>query len=140
MPLARSAPTDRPDWTAGPAKHAAAAVLGLAAVVRIAWSVVAGRDRPVVLTPAAQGTPPSHSGGAQGSGTQPSAPLTRRVNINAATMAELEMLPGIGPALARRIIEDRDAHGPFQTLDALDRVKGIGPRTIDRLRGLASVE
>jgi len=138
MPRSNSA--DHRDWTAGPAKHAAAAVLGLAAVVGIAWSVVAGRDRPIVLTPTVQGTPPSHNGAAQGPDTQPSASLTRRVNINAATMAELEMLPGIGPALARRIIEDRDTHGPFQTLDALDRVKGIGPRTIDRLRGLASVE
>lgn len=140
MPLPRSNSTGRPDWTAGPAKHAAAALLGIAATVGIGWSVVAGRDRPIVLTPGPEAVPRAHGGADPDPTTRPPAPLARRVNINIATTAELEMLPGIGPALARRIIEDRDAHGPFQTLDALDRVKGIGPRTIDRLRGLASVE
>lgn len=140
MPQPRSNSADHRDWTAGPAKHAAAAVLGLAAVAGIGWSVVAGRDRPTVLTPATEGIPTSPDATKPGPTTRTSAALARRVNINAATMAELEMLPGIGPALARRIIEDRDTHGPFQSLDALDRVKGIGPRTIDRLRALASVE
>ncbi len=59
------------------------------------------------------------------------APLTR---INDCEAAELCLLPGIGPALAARIIADRDEHGPFRTVEELDRVKGIGPTTLERLR------
>lgn len=49
------------------------------------------------------------------------------------------MLPGIGPVLARRIVEDRALHGEFASIDDLDRVRGIGPRTIDRFRSMAQV-
>ena len=53
--------------------------------------------------------------------------LARRININAATRAELMRLPGIGPALAGAIVEDRERHGPFASVDGLQRVRGIGP-------------
>jgi len=59
----------------------------------------------------------------------------RRVDINTAGVAELERLPNVGPALAGRIVEDREAHGPFETPEALSRVKGIGPRTLEALEG-----
>jgi competence protein ComEA len=50
------------------------------------------------------------------------------INVNRASAAELEALPRIGPALAARIVADREANGPFSTVDALEsRVKGIGP-------------
>lgn len=49
------------------------------------------------------------------------------------------MLPGVGPALADRIIADREANGAFATVGDLDRVKGIGPRMLERLRGLVRV-
>lgn len=64
-------------------------------------------------------------------------PGTRRIDINTASAAELGLLPGIGPKLAERIIEDRARRGPFESVDALDRVKGIGPRTVERLRAMA---
>jgi len=50
------------------------------------------------------------------------------------------MLPGIGPALAARIIEDREKAGAYRSVEDLDRVKGIGPRTIEKLRELVCVE
>lgn len=62
------------------------------------------------------------------------------VNLNTATAAELDLLPRIGPTLSARIVEDRDQNGPFETIEALDRVKGIGPRTILRLRPHITVE
>jgi competence protein ComEA len=61
------------------------------------------------------------------------------VNINTATEEELQTLKGIGPAKARAIIEYRRQHGPFQNIDELDNVKGIGKSTIDDLRSSATV-
>jgi competence protein ComEA len=48
--------------------------------------------------------------------------------------ADLELLPGIGPVKARRIVESRDKDGPFRSADDLDRVPGIGPATVEALR------
>lgn len=61
------------------------------------------------------------------------------VNINEATAAELIALPGIGPAMAGRILAWRSAHGRFARIDDLDRVKGIGPATVKRLRPLIRI-
>lgn len=58
------------------------------------------------------------------------------VNINSATAAELETLPGIGPALAQLIIEGR----PYQTIEELDRVRGIGPILFTSLRPLVRID
>lgn len=63
-----------------------------------------------------------------------------RIDLNEATEAELTLLKGIGPALARRIIEDRQLNGPFKNLDALQRVPGIGPRTLEGLRDIAIID
>jgi competence protein ComEA len=61
------------------------------------------------------------------------------LNLNSATAAELERLPGIGPALAARIVADRQRHGPYRRLEELDRVSGIGPTLLVRLRPLVTV-
>jgi competence ComEA-like helix-hairpin-helix protein len=60
------------------------------------------------------------------------------VDLNRADAEGLERLPGIGPALARRIIEERTVR-PFAALEDLERVRGVGPATVERLRGLATV-
>lgn len=56
------------------------------------------------------------------------------VSINTASAAELEALPGIGPATAQKIIEYRTLHGPFRSVDDLIHVSGIGPKTLEKLR------
>ncbi|MBA3313318.1 MAG: helix-hairpin-helix domain-containing protein [Planctomycetota bacterium] len=61
-------------------------------------------------------------------------PYNFRLDPNTATWVELAQLDGVGETLAVRIVEDREANGPFRTLDDLDRVKGIGAKTLDRLR------
>jgi competence protein ComEA len=59
-------------------------------------------------------------------------------DVNAATAAELERLPRVGPALAARIVAWRGAHGPFATMESLERVPGIGPATARRLAPLVT--
>lgn len=62
-----------------------------------------------------------------------------QVDLNRAGREELESLPGIGPALAGRILESRSRDGPFRTVEDLLRVPGIGPATLERLRSLTRV-
>jgi competence protein ComEA len=67
-----------------------------------------------------------------------SAAPARRIDLDAAPEAELVSLPRIGPALARRILADRDSLGPFGSLEALGRVKGVGPATLAKLAPLVT--
>ena len=59
-------------------------------------------------------------------------PAGERIDVNRAGPEALESLPGIGPVMAGRIIEDRTANGPFPGVEALTRVRGIGERTLER--------
>ena len=67
------------------------------------------------------------------------APGEARVDLNAATQAQLEALPGIGPSLAGRIIARREKR-PFRRVSQLRRVKGIGPAKYRELKDLVRVE
>jgi competence protein ComEA len=61
------------------------------------------------------------------------------VDVNTATVDQLDVLPGVGPATAAAIVAYRDQHGPFQTVDQLGEVRGIGPSKLDAIRGLVVV-
>ena len=58
----------------------------------------------------------------------------QRTNINTASVEQLQRLPRIGPALAARIVEHRRVHGPFRHPDQIVEVKGIGDKTLEKLR------
>ena len=58
------------------------------------------------------------------------------IDINRATALEIEALPGIGPKLARQIVEDRTANGPFRSPEDLQRVKGIGQAKLEQIKDL----
>jgi len=90
-------------------------------------------------TPPPEPTPVSRSGSIN-LGTAEVAAQAGLVNINTATQAELEALPGIGPAYAQRIIAYREAHGPFQRLEDLLEVSGIGPARYAQLEGLITIQ
>ena len=61
------------------------------------------------------------------------------IDINTATQAELDRLPGIGAVKAKAIVEERAKNGPFKSIDDVKRVKGIGGKTFDELKGQISV-
>ncbi|MFO0814547.1 MAG: helix-hairpin-helix domain-containing protein [Gemmatales bacterium] len=68
---------------------------------------------------------------------QPPVPLSLApgsLDLNAASVSELRQLPGVGPQLAQRIVEHRQQHGPFQKIDDLKAVHGIGPATVERMK------
>jgi len=65
--------------------------------------------------------------------------LFSTVNINRANSAQLQTLNGVGPAKAQEILKYRKAHGHFNTVDELVNVKGIGPRTLIKLKPHVSV-
>jgi competence protein ComEA len=133
----------------GPAKWGALALLCALAGGGVTYALLAGGHAlrppatapatPVPSTPAANAPAPPATAG-EGAAPIASPAASRLININTAPAAELELLPGIGPALARRIIEHRATHGPFKRVRDLDAVKGIGPRTVEHLEPLARVE
>ena len=65
---------------------------------------------------------------------KPAAEASAKVDLNRATQADLETLPGIGPSLAVRIVEYRQAHGPFQRIEDLMNVQGIGEKNFLKIR------
>jgi competence protein ComEA len=85
-----------------------------------------------VLPSTATGAMPA---AAAGSGATPAAPI----DLNTATEADLDALPGVGPTTARAIVAYREAHGPFHQVDDLTDVQGIGPARLDALRELVKV-
>lgn len=89
---------------------------------------------PQPQVPAVAVAPRSAAGGAKK--VQPGDPP---INVNTATVAELQRLPGIGPVTAQAIVAAR-ANAAFQSVNDLDRVKGIGPKTLEKLRPFVVVK
>ena len=102
-----------------------AASVNLAAVVTDGQQIVVGAPGA-----AGAGGAPGAAGGTPGRGG--------KLNLNTATAAELDALPGVGPVLAQRIVDHRD-QGPFTSVDQLDDVPGIGPARAAELAELVTV-
>ena len=80
--------------------------------------------------PVAGGGSRSPSGGVESGG---------KININTATIEELDTLPGIGPGYAQRIIEYREVNGPFSSIEEIILVSGIGDATFEKIRDSITV-
>jgi competence protein ComEA len=127
--------------------------LTMAVVCWIGWTVPASRE-----------AEPLHAAGpvdverpplAWSSSTGPSDPLTPlperqpqkfarqstkiSLDVNRASQQDFERLPGIGPVLAGRIVEYREARGGFRDIEQLRRVKGVGKKTFERIREFVAV-
>ncbi|MFU8851876.1 helix-hairpin-helix domain-containing protein [Micromonospora sp. SL1-18] len=89
-----------------------------------------------VAAPAGQpGQPGQPAGNPAAGGGAPGGP----VNLNTATLAELDALPGVGPVLAQRILEHRERHGGFRSVSDLRKVDGIGNARYEELKDLVTV-
>jgi competence protein ComEA len=106
--------------------------LNLAAKVADGQRVAVGLPGQPVPTEAAAGTGASADGGAAGAATGP-------LDLNTATQAQIEELPGIGPVLGAAILRERDRRGGFRSVDDLRSVRGIGEKRFAELRELVTV-
>jgi competence protein ComEA len=127
--------------------------LTMGLVCWIGWTIPASRDAEMLhaegpgetnqspllpvppSTPEVQVTPPSQRHMREFA--RPSAPLT--LDVNRANQRDFQRLPGIGPVLARRIVEYRESQGAFHDIEQLRRVKGIGKKTFERIRAFVAV-
>ncbi len=119
---------DAVDAAGGPASDADLDCINLALELR---------DQQQVYVPRQGETspPPPVSGGEPQGGGSTGLPI----NINTATTAELETLPRIGPTMAQRIVEYREANGPFAAIEDIQNVPGIGPATFEGMKDLITV-
>jgi competence protein ComEA len=117
------------DAAGGLARKADLRAINLAATVRDGQQIVvpARGERPPVAATAPSGP---GAGGSQPAGTSSGA----KVSLATATVEQLDTLDGIGPTLAKRILEWRDAHGGFESVDQLREVEGIGEKRFESLR------
>lgn len=102
---------------------------------------VPGESIPVELpgSAAAGQNPGSGSGAAAGSAGAGASSGAGKVNLNTASVEELDALPKVGPVLAQRIVDWRKEHGPFKSVEELDAVDGVGPKMLETLRPLVGV-
>ncbi|MDI2033014.1 ComE operon protein 1 [Paenarthrobacter nitroguajacolicus] len=90
--------------------------------------------------PAEPSTAGAGAGSASTGGTSGPAAAGAKVNINTASLEELGTLPRIGPVTAQRILDWRKEHGAFTSVDELDAVDGIGPKLMESLKDLVTVQ
>ncbi|MGC3971065.1 MAG: helix-hairpin-helix domain-containing protein [Pirellulales bacterium] len=82
----------------------------------------------------------SETSGGGSSHSKPTRSAAFIVDVNTAAVPELIELPGVGQAIAERIVEYRKQNGPFETVDELQNVTGIGPKTLEAIRPHAKVK
>ncbi len=93
----------------------------------------------IVVSKASRAMPAAVASGAPGGVAGTPTPVAELVNVNTATLDQLETLPGIGPALGQRIIDHREQYGPFASVEDLVDVSGIGEKTLEEIRPYVSV-
>ncbi len=68
-----------------------------------------------------------------------SASTTKKININTASVSELQTLPRIGPKVAQRIVDYRTQNGPFKKIEDIMKVRGIGEKVFNQIKDLITV-
>lgn len=103
------------------------------------------RDQAACQVATAEGDAPRDTSGASpaAAGVEPASAMSgsyRRLDLNTASAEELELLPGIGPKKAEAVLAWRDTNGRFSRVEDLLEIKGIGERTLERLRPYVCVD
>ncbi|MDN5347305.1 MAG: competence protein ComEA [Clostridia bacterium] len=124
---------------AGPSPEANLDVLNLAAPLSDGQKVVVPKKGEEINLPSGGAFSQGSAGYVSGGTTGSAAPAGAKVNINTAGLAELDSLPGIGPALAQRIIDYRNTYGPFRSIEDLQNVSGIGAKRFEELKDKITV-
>lgn len=126
--------SDAVEAAGGLLPDAVPASVNLARPLEDGEQVVIASEDDVGAASGSQAVSPSTAGGGAASGSSGGL-----VNLNTADVTLLDTLPGVGPSTAQRIVADRDANGPFASVEDLGRVSGIGPKKLEQLKGLVSV-
>lgn len=104
---------------------------------RMDWRRQQQLVRAALQAPAAKAEPPLPPRDAV---TSKQRAISNKININAASAKELERLPRVGPVMAQRIVSFRNQQGPFQSVEDLRQIKGIGEKTLARIRDRITIE
>lgn len=125
---------DALDAAGGATRRADPASVNLARPLVDGEQIIVTRRGAQMAAPPGDAPPPGTgaSGGASAAATTP-------IDLNAATLEQLDTLPGIGPVLAQRILDWRTTNGRFNSVDELGEVSGIGEATLADLRPLVRV-
>jgi competence protein ComEA len=123
---------DAVEKAGGATPKADLALINLAAPISDGIQIVVPTRAPA----AASGAGASGSGAPSSGGTGSAA--AGPVHLNTATLEELDALPGVGPVTAQKILDYRQEHGAFTSVDQLDDISGIGPKRLDSLRDVVA--
>ena len=136
-------------YVSGAVKNPDVYTLPVGSIVRDAMNVAGGPagdadlDRINLAAPLGDGVqvhfPRKGEPAAAAGGSTPGATAGAPIDINTATLEQLETLPGIGPAIAQRIVDYRQANGPFTSIEQIKDVSGIGDALFERLKGRITV-
>ena len=122
-----------------PGRIIAAVILAACGLASIFWAVMSSQSQIPTLNAGPIAAPLETELQSKLAEEPPAQTHIGKLDVNTATAAELELLPGVGPALSKRIVEYREKNGPFANLSELDKVQGIGPKMLEKIRPLAEV-
>jgi len=105
--------------------------------LNLARKLIDGEQIYIFTVGEATAAPPPNNGGRTAAATRTPMGV---ININSATLEELDALPGIGPAIAQRIVDYRDQNGAFEQIDDLKKVRGIGDALFAQIKDLITVQ